>query len=55
MSAFKKEGDGKTPVGTFPLREIWVRTDKISKQIYDIIVETGLPVRIITKDDGWCD
>ncbi len=45
----KKEGDGKTPFGIFPLRELWCRADKIKQP------DTQLPVRIITQNDGWCD
>lgn len=54
-SAWKKEGDGKSPVGTFRLREIWARTDRISKDIYNILLDTGLPVYKINEYDGWCD
>ncbi|MEK6747148.1 MAG: L,D-transpeptidase family protein [Pseudomonadota bacterium] len=49
FSADKKEGDGCTPLGTFPLRELWYRADKIKKP------RTDLPLKIITQNDGWCD
>ncbi len=45
----KKEGDGCTPFGVFPLRELWYRADKIEKP------KTNLPIKIITQNDGWCD
>ena len=45
----KREGDNKTPVGTFPLREVYYRADRIPKP------NCALPVREITKDLGWCD
>jgi L,D-peptidoglycan transpeptidase YkuD (ErfK/YbiS/YcfS/YnhG family) len=45
----KKEGDGCTPLGIFTLRECWYRTDKIKK------LNTNLPLKIITQNDGWCD
>lgn len=45
----KKEGDGGTPIGTFPLRQVWYRADKIDKPV------TDLPTRVITQNDGWCD
>jgi len=45
----KKEGDGCTPLGIFPLRELWYRADKVSKP------ETSLPIKIIHENDGWCD
>ncbi len=45
----KKDGDGGTPEGCFPLRRVFYRADKISKP------ETVLPCVPISKDDGWCD
>lgn len=49
FSADKKEGDGCTPLGIFPLRECWYRADKIKKP------KTNLPLKIIAPDDGWSD
>lgn len=49
FSADKKEGDGCTPIGVFPLRECWYRADKIAEP------KTNLPLKIITQNDGWCD
>ncbi|HZQ41147.1 MAG TPA: L,D-transpeptidase family protein, partial [Rhizomicrobium sp.] len=43
------EGDGITPVGAFPVREIFYRADRIPKP------DTRLPLRALQKDDGWCD
>ena len=43
------EGDGITPIGTVPVREIFYRADRIPKP------DTRLPPRAIQKDDGWCD
>jgi L,D-peptidoglycan transpeptidase YkuD (ErfK/YbiS/YcfS/YnhG family) len=43
------EGDGITPRGSFPVREIFYRADRIAKPV------TALPLRVIQKDDGWCD
>ena len=43
------EGDGITPRGIFPVREIFYRADRIAPP------RTQLPVRRIEKDDGWCD
>lgn len=45
----KSEGDGGTPAGTFPLRRVHYRADRRSAP------ETGLPVRAIDEQDGWCD
>lgn len=45
----KREGDLKTPVGTFPLREIFYRADRVAKPV------SPLPVHAITLESGWCD
>jgi len=49
FSLDKKEGDGCTPIGTFPLCTVYFRPDKIP------IVATGLPRQSLTPSDGWCD
>lgn len=46
----KREGDGATPEGVFPLRRLWYRQDKVS-----IPIECTLPTKPITPTDGWCD
>lgn len=45
----KKEGDGATPLGEFPLRKCWYRADRLNAP------KTQLPLRIINENDGWCD
>ena len=45
----KKEGDGCTPIGVFPLRECWYRADKMPPP------NTKLPIKIIHENDCWCD
>jgi L,D-peptidoglycan transpeptidase YkuD (ErfK/YbiS/YcfS/YnhG family) len=45
----KREGDGATPVGTFPLRRVLWRADRLDRPA------TALPVAPIARDDGWCD
>lgn len=45
----KKEGDGATPVGCFPLRRVFYRADKIAAP------KTALPLLVIHRADGWCD
>lgn len=45
----KAEGDGATPIGRFPLRQVFFRADRVPA------VATGLPVRALARDDGWCD
>jgi len=49
FSSNKKEGDGCTPYGTFALRECWYRMEKMDAP------QTGLALKIITAEDGWCD
>lgn len=43
------EGDGITPRGRFPVREIFYRADRIPAP------RTHLPLHKIEQDDGWCD
>jgi L,D-peptidoglycan transpeptidase YkuD (ErfK/YbiS/YcfS/YnhG family) len=49
IAAKSAEGDGITPLGVFPLREIFYRADRIQKP------KSVLPVRATGPDDGWCD
>jgi L,D-peptidoglycan transpeptidase YkuD (ErfK/YbiS/YcfS/YnhG family) len=48
ISSHKREGDGATPAGRFPLRRVLFRPDRIAR------VQSGLPVRPIVPQDGWC-
>lgn len=45
----KREGDGGTPVGTYALREIRYRQDRLPTP------RSSLPLMPIAPDDGWCD
>ncbi|MBF0562030.1 MAG: L,D-transpeptidase family protein [Alphaproteobacteria bacterium] len=45
----KREGDGVTPVGCFPLRQVLFRLDRIPAPL------TCLPMRALEPPDGWCD
>lgn len=45
----KREGDGATPVGRFPLRAVWYRADNVERPA------TDLPLQEIQRRDGWCD
>ncbi len=45
----KVEGDGATPIGIFPLRNLYYRQDRIAD------VPTKLQKTVVTKDMGWCD
>lgn len=48
-SVDKVEGDGKTPIGTYPLRQLIYRADRAAAPA------TGLPVEVLTPDTGWCE
>jgi L,D-peptidoglycan transpeptidase YkuD (ErfK/YbiS/YcfS/YnhG family) len=45
----KRECDGATPCGSFPLRRVFYRPDRGPRP------ETALPVEALTESDGWCD
>lgn len=45
----KREGDGCSPLGIWPIRRILFRPDKGGRP------ETGLPTKALERDDGWCD
>ena len=45
----KKEGDKKTPKGTFEIENLYYRKDRLEKPI------TSLKCIEIKKDMGWCD
>ncbi len=47
--AIKREGDGATPAGLWPIREILYRADRMRR------LRTKLPLRVIRPDDAWCD
>ena len=49
IKANKREGDGGTPRGTFHPVRLWWRADRGARPA------TGLPVRRIRLDDGWCE
>jgi L,D-peptidoglycan transpeptidase YkuD (ErfK/YbiS/YcfS/YnhG family) len=45
----KREGDGATPAGTYALRQVLYRPDRVPPP------PTLLPVRALRPSDGWCD
>lgn len=45
----KREGDGATPAGCFPIREVLYRPDRLARPT------TRLASRAIEVADGWCD
>ena len=49
VSTNKKEGDGCSPTGTFPLSLVLYRQDRLPPP------KTSLPFLPIKKNHGWCD
>jgi len=49
VSPLKREGDGGTPLGRFPIRLALYRADRTSRP------RVPLPVHAIRETDGWCD
>ncbi len=49
VRAEKREGDGATPGGSFPLRRLLYRADRVSAP------RTALPIEPLAPADGWCD
>ncbi len=45
----KREGDGKTPLGTYALCNVYARPDRVPA------IATKLPVCWLTPEHGWCD
>jgi len=49
-AADKREGDNKSPVGVWSIREVLYRPD-----VYPDGPRTALPTKAMAADDGWCD
>ncbi|MDR3507707.1 MAG: L,D-transpeptidase family protein [Caulobacteraceae bacterium] len=45
----KREGDGASPLGVWPIRRLLFRPDRGAAPV------TALPTLAIAPDDGWCD
>ncbi|WP_155859919.1 L,D-transpeptidase family protein [Kordiimonas gwangyangensis] len=45
----KREGDGASPMGTYPFRQVYYRPDKVPRPM------SGVPVGMLKPDYGWCD
>lgn len=45
----KREGDGASPIGAWPVRRVFYRPDRVAEP------ETGLQTLALTEQDGWCD
>lgn len=48
-AADKREGDGASPAGVWPIREVWYRADRGPPPA------TAFRLHAIAEDDGWCD
>jgi L,D-peptidoglycan transpeptidase YkuD (ErfK/YbiS/YcfS/YnhG family) len=48
-AAEKREGDGASPAGVWPIREVWYRPDRAPPPA------TELRVHAMCRSDGWCD
>ena len=48
-AALKREGDGRTPVGSWRILGLRYRPDRMIRP------KTRLPVRALRPSDGWCD
>ncbi|NVJ99791.1 MAG: L,D-transpeptidase family protein [Alphaproteobacteria bacterium] len=44
-----REGDGKTPAGTYPFRKVFYRPDREEAPM------TALPLEPLSPELGWCD
>jgi L,D-peptidoglycan transpeptidase YkuD (ErfK/YbiS/YcfS/YnhG family) len=49
VSANKREGDGATPAGTFPLISAFYRADRLPAPV------SRLPLRVLSPSDAWVD
>ena len=49
VATAKREGDHQTPAGSFLMRQLLYRPDRLGAP------NTHLPVRALTPEDGWCD
>jgi len=48
-AAAKREGDGASPVGRWPMRQVYYRPDRMARPA------TALPVEALIPEAGWCD
>lgn len=49
LNGEKIEGDGATPLGSFPLRRVLYRADRVERPACE------LPIAPLEPTDGWCD
>jgi L,D-peptidoglycan transpeptidase YkuD (ErfK/YbiS/YcfS/YnhG family) len=51
-AADKREGDGASPAGTWPIRRLLYRPDRCPGGVPPL---TAIPSQPIGRNDGWCD
>lgn len=49
----KREGDGVSPAGCYPLLRILYRPDRVAAPV--AAMKSALPIQALTPQDGWCD
>ena len=49
VRALKAEGDGATPAGVLPLRQVLYRADRVARP------RSAVPAMPLAPHDGWCD
>ncbi len=49
LRRLKREGDGATPIGRWPMRSLIYRADRMMRPA------TGLPTLAMSPTDGWCE
>jgi L,D-peptidoglycan transpeptidase YkuD (ErfK/YbiS/YcfS/YnhG family) len=49
IAAMKREGDGATPLGRFPVRQVLYRAGRMPRP------RTRLPIHAIHEGEGWCE
>jgi len=50
IAAKRAEGDGVSPIGCWPIRQVLYRADKLADPPVSVF-----PTAAIAPDDGWCD
>lgn len=54
VGADKREGDGMTPTGILPLRQVLVRADRLAAEELPVLA-AGVGGGRVAPLDGWCD
>ncbi len=54
LGYMKREGDGLTPIGRWPIRRVLFRADRREPLVRPLL-NAGIPAWPIRSQDGWCD